>query len=118
MRFSFDNVSYLIDFERTSKVPTGAYEGGKPSTRARIYTTAKIYKITGPGKEDREVVRSYTVGHNPHDRFTYEGGRKVALTMAMYDAPTKGGGEPLLGQKLTKDFRTAAWVAYHGRFEK
>lgn len=110
MRFTYQGTSYLIEFERQRKVPTGSV-----AMVPRTYTTARILKVTGPGKKDVEVFREYTVGHNPRDTFSYEAGRKYALTLAMYDAPTKGGGEPLMGTRLTKEFRTAVWLAYHAR---
>jgi hypothetical protein len=84
----------------------------------RPFTTAKIFKVTGVSKEDRQLIRSYTVSWNPHDRFSYEEGRKAALTMAMYDAPIErsiGHGLPLLGTPCTREFRTEAWKAYHTR---
>lgn len=113
MKFEYDGLSYVIDFERTSRVPASSVFG-----LARTYTTARISKVTGPGKTDREVVRSYTVGHNPRDTFSYDAGRKAALTLALYDAPTKSGGAPLMGSSLSKAFRTAVWLAYHNRFAK
>jgi hypothetical protein len=112
MRFSHQGCEYLIEFERTWSVPRGSIYGVK-----RPFTTAKIFKITGPAKEDRQVIRSYTVSWNPYDRFSYEEGRKAALTMAMYDAliERSTGGAPLLGTPCTREFRTAAWKAYHTR---
>ncbi len=110
MRFDYLGQKFLIEFERQNKVPSGSIFG-----LSRVYTTAKILKVVGPKKTDVEVVRSYTVGCSHRDTFSYEAGRKYALTLAMYDAPTKSGGEPLLGEALSKEFRTAAWHAYHGR---
>lgn len=110
MKFDFDGASYLVEFERSNRVPEGSVAGVP-----RTYTTARILKVTGPEKTDREVVRSYTVGCSHRDRFTLEGGRKYALTLAMYDAPTQNGQPSLLGSGLSKEFRTAAWTAYHKR---
>ena len=110
MKFSYANTNFVIEFERQNKVPEGSNV-----QRPRPYTTAKLLKITGPGKLDREIVREYTVGCNHRDQFSYDAGRKYALTLALYDAPTKGGGAPIMGTPLTKEFRTAVWDAYHGR---
>ena len=114
MRFSWNGTSYLLEFERQHRMVN---RGNVSFKSTYPYTTAKILKVTGPKADDREVVRSYTVGCSPYDHFNYEDGRKAALTLAMYDAPTKSGGAPLLGQRLTKEFRTAVWHAYHGRFD-
>ena len=118
MRFTYENQMFLIEFERQHKERPAHVQPkrlGETHSKKSVQTTAKIYKITGPGKTDREVFREYTVGHYYKDKFTFEGGRKAALTMALYDAPTKYGGAALMGQTLTKDFRTAVWVAYHNR---
>jgi hypothetical protein len=109
MRFTHEGSEYLIEFERSTKARPRHTGDGKTA----IQTTARILKVTGP--KDREVVRTYTVGHYHKDKLNYEAGRKYALLAAMYDAPTKGGGEPLMGKRLTKAFRTAVWLAYHKR---
>jgi hypothetical protein len=118
MKFEYDGVSYLIEFERTTKDRPAhlAYRVGlvKRVPKA-VQTTARILKVTGPLKTDRELFREYTVGHHFRDKFSLEGGRKAALTMALYDAPTKGGGKALMGKTLSKDFRTVVWNAYHNR---
>ena len=117
MRFDYLGSSYLLEFERSSK-DRPIHAQGRRSDRLvkkAVQTTARLLKVTGPGKDDREVFREYTVGHYFRDRFSLEGGRKAALTMAMYDAPTKGGGFPLMGTPLTKEFRTKVWECYHGR---
>lgn len=114
MRFPYLGEQYLIEFERERRVPHGSVYGVP-----RTYTTARIIKVTGPERDNREVVREYTVGYNPSDRFSYESGRKYALTLAMKDAPIEkscGSGVPLMGKHLNKKFRTAVWNAYHNRF--
>lgn len=118
MKFDYEGTSYLIEFERQSKVPDGSV-GVTP----RRYTTAFLLKVTHGTFKDmpfttREVVRTYTVGCNHKEQFNYELGRKYALALALYDAPTKGGGAPLMGAPLTKEFRTAVWKAYHSRGAK
>lgn len=109
MRFTFNDTEFLIEFERIKKVPAQSMAGV-----ARAFTTAKLFRLT-PETKIKIPVREYTVGCNYRDQFTYEGGRKAALTMALYDAATKSGGYPLMGTPLTKEFRTAVWKAYHGR---
>jgi hypothetical protein len=118
MRFEFEGVSYLIEFERSTRErPSHAQPKklGEVAKKTQVLTTARILKVVGPKKEDVEVVRRYTVGHHYKDRLNYEAGRKYALALALYDAPTKGGGEPLVGTRLPKAFKTAVWNAYHGR---
>lgn len=129
MRFKHEGTEYLIEFERSTKdrpahthykrefvIYKPQYKRGFVTCKPQsVVTTARLFKITGPGKEDKEVVREYTVAHNHRDKFSLEGGRKAALTLALYDAPTKGGGAPLMGQALSKDFRKAVWTAYHNR---
>lgn len=110
MKFEFEGLSYAIEFKRENRVPSGSNVAVP-----RPYTTARIVRL-GEDKADRTIVREYTVGWNPHDRFSYEAGRKIALTRAMFDAPTKSGGEPLMGTTLSREFRTAVWEAYFGRF--
>jgi hypothetical protein len=110
MRFTYLGDEFLIEFQRESKVPMGSFYGVK-----RTYTTARLLQVTGLGRTDRKVIREYSVGHNPRDLFSLDAGRKAALAMALYDAPTKGGGAPLMGTPLSKAFRTAVWEAYFDR---
>jgi hypothetical protein len=112
MRFTHEGTEYLIEFERTSKVRPAYVQGGSKTT---VQTTAKVFKVTGPAKTDRELVREASATHYWKDRFSYESGRKAALAKAIYDAPTMKGGEPLMGKRLTKEFRTSLWTAYHSR---
>jgi hypothetical protein len=106
MRFEFAGLSYTVDFFR------GVQERPDYAKASPVQTTAKIYKFVDGQKV---VVREATVRHYHKDSFSLESGRKAALTKAMYDAPTMNGGAPLLGEPLSKDFRTAVWCAYHGR---
>lgn len=113
MKFEYEGTSYLIEFERQSKVPESSLWG-----ITRRYTTARVFKVTGPGKTDKQVLREYTVGCSHRDQFNYEEGRKYALTLALYDAPTMNDGEPVYGfNRLSKEFRTAVWAAYFNRYE-
>jgi len=113
MRFTFEDKNYAIEFAREFKVPAGSI-----ARIPRPYTTAKVLEVVEEVKgkpTTTRVVREYTVGYNHNDRFSYETGRKIALAYALYDAPTKGGGESVMGPGLTKAFREAVWHAYHGR---
>lgn len=121
MRFTHEGTEYLIEFERTQRLrPEHAQvHNEKAPINRQTLTTAKILKVVGTGKgpEDVQVVRQWTVGHHYRDRYDPEVGRKYALTLAMYDAPTKGAGTGvgIVGIPLTKEFRTAVWHAYHNR---
>lgn len=120
MKFNHEGTDYLIEFERSTRPrPTHVQNARKmrDPIKMQVVTTARILKITGPEKADKEVVREYSVAHHYKDKLCHETGRKYALTLAMYDAPTKGGGKPVLGNTLTKEFRTKVWNAYHNRFE-
>lgn len=108
MKFDYDGLSYKIEFAREQRVPASSH-----LSVTRTYTTAMILQVLGP--KEVKVLRSYTVGANHRDRFSYEAGRKYALALAMYDAPTKSGGAPLLGEELSREFRKAVWKAYHTR---
>lgn len=108
MRFEFEGRTYVIEFQRDNAVihlPEG--------DRFKRYTSARLFEVNEKGEQ--KLVRGYKVSCSHHDKFSYEAGRKAALVMALYDAPTKGGGEPVLGKTLTKEFRKAVWAAYHGR---
>lgn len=114
MRFTHEGRTYVIEFRRQYGIPVGQQGvGRKPIPRP--YTTARLLEVTGDGPTERTLVRTYTVGCAHRDAPNNELGRKAALTAALYDAPTKGGGTPVLGAPLTKDFRTAVWLAYHSR---
>jgi hypothetical protein len=120
MKFDFDGASYLIDFERSTKERPAHVQpkklDEKTHKRTSVLTRAVVYKIVGPDpKVDRVVVREARVGHYWKDRFNYEAGRKLALARALYDAPTGNGGEPIIGTRLSKAFKTAVWKAYHTR---
>jgi hypothetical protein len=116
MKFDFNAKEYIIEFERNRRVPHGSVYGVE-----RVYTTAKIFEVgslESKFNKERKLVREYTVGYNPSDRFSYDAGRKNALALAMKDAPIEkscGSGVPLMGEVLGKDSRTAVWKAYHGR---
>ena len=107
MLFDFGGHTYAIDFKREHRE---RYDG---SLSRYPYTTANIHRIDDPKlpTEKNPVFRTYTVGCSHRDRFSFEAGRKAALTMAIYDAPD---GDPKYGA-LTKEFRTAVWTAYHSR---
>jgi hypothetical protein len=112
VRFSYENAQYKVEFDRQTKDrPT--YVKGKAGVKQAVTTTATIFQVY-PDKTVN-LIRTATVSHYHKDVFSLEGGRKAALTKAMYDAPTKGGGTPLLGTPLSKEFRTCVWCAYHGR---
>ena len=124
MKLDWKGTTYLLEFERSSKDrPIHAQgrrklSGDDSPVRKAVQTTARLLKVTGPEKDDREVFREYTVGHYFRDRFSLEGGRKAALAMAMYDAPIQrscGTGVALVGHRLSKEFRTAVWQCYHSR---
>lgn len=112
MKFDYDGLSYIIEFERVLKANPG-FAKGKPIERKRIHTTANVIKLLKDGS--RTIVRTGTTAHHTKDRLSFEAGRKAALAKALYDAPTLKGGIPLMGQPLTKAFRTTIWKAYHGR---
>lgn len=112
MKFEHDGFEHVIEFERSLQLNPG-FRQGKPIERKRVRTTAKVIKRLKDGSQT--VVREATVAHYSRDKFSYEGGRKAALTKALYDAPTLKGGIPLMGQPLSKEFRTQVWNAYHGR---
>jgi hypothetical protein len=125
MKFDYEGVSYLIEFERSHRVlqrqvvdQYGVEKVNRIDSKFP-YTTARLFKVTGPGKTDRELVREYTVGCAVSDNYSLDGGRKAALAMALYDAPTKDGGPSVMASSvLTKEFRTAVWNAYHSRSDK
>lgn len=125
MKFTFDGENYVIEFARATKErPAHVQKNRRPDEgpRRSVVTTARILRVVnetlvgGIKASGKQIVREATVSHYHKDRFTLDGGRKAALALAMYDAPTKGGGAPLLGKPLTKEFRTAVWEAYHDRF--
>jgi hypothetical protein len=115
MRFEWEGLSYSIEFERKVVLRPRHVQPKDKEARPKVtvYTTARIIKHL----KDKTVttVREGTVGYYFKDRFSYEAGRKAALTKALYDAPTLKGGTPLMGQTFTKAFRSAVWTAYHGR---
>lgn len=119
MRFEYQGTTYLIEFERQHRVIKWTDDIGNVTKRFDSkypYTTARLLKLVGG--VGRELVREYTVGCHPGDRFSFDGGRKAALTLALYDAPiekSNGSGVSQLGLQLDKDFRTAVWNAYHNR---
>jgi len=120
VKFSYEGTDYIIDFvrqfrERPAHVQPRSALGRIFNTRRSVLTTGKILKVIDAKTKKYEVVREGTAGHYWKDKFSFEAGRKAALAKAMYDAPTKGGGEPLIGTRLSKEFRTAVWEAYHGR---
>lgn len=135
MRFTFDNVTYLIEFERQPRViasrwvdPETGEEHDAVVDKYHPQTTATIFKVTetdDPKKPHKEVFRTYTVKTNHRDTNNLDTGRKMALRKAMYDAPEEHAAKvegrpddrPLRRDftRLSREFRIAVWTAYFNR---
>lgn len=134
MRFTYENVSYLIEFERQPRLitprwtdPETGEEHDAVVDKQKPVTTATIYTLTetnDPKKPIKTVFRTFAVGTYYKDQNNLDKGRKEALRLALYDAPVvrpedshKTGPieKPVVGKLLSRDFRIAVWTAYFSR---
>jgi len=112
MKFEFDGLQYVLEFERSSKqVTVGSQKDEKGNRRAvkatsrYPYTTVRIIQLPKNVKDvtrgSRVVYRTATVGAYHKDNFTLERGRILALRA--------------VSQTLTKEFKRVMWDAYMHR---
>lgn len=112
IRFTFNGVEYGIRFQHETVpdadivfgVPASG-DGSEPEVRRVTYATIVEAKTLQP------VAQGLAICHKI-DVFVREQGRKVALAEALLNPVTEGV-EGIEG--FTKEFRRAAWEAYHGR---
>lgn len=110
MKFEFEGLSFVIEFERSTRERPSFSKERKPA----VVTTARLLRVESD-TVTRTVVREGTAAHYWKDQFSYDAGRKCALAKALYDAQTVKGGAPIIGTPLTYEFKQAVWKSYHNR---
>ena len=118
IRFTVDGKTFEIEFSRSKReVPTTSKDAPEGKS-TWPYTTATILEVGEGKRETWRVFRTFTVGCHKSDRFTYEGGRKRALALAVYDEPYVLNAQKLLVKNenvIPRSWKTVMWKAYHSR---
>jgi hypothetical protein len=105
MRFTFQDKSYGLEFERNQVMCKIVRKGKEVTVPSKYpYTTARVYVF--PEGLPKSLIGHATVGCFPKDKYSHELGRKYALR-ALSDVLKK--------QNWGKEFLGALWQSYVNR---
>jgi hypothetical protein len=105
MRFTFQQKSYGLEFERNTEKCKVIRKGKLSTVESKYpYTTVRIYVF--PTDLPKSLIGHATVGCFPKDKYSHELGRKYALR-ALSDV--------LKSQHWDKEFLGAMWNCYVNR---